>query len=319
MIGALMVMSVGVAVALGWVGWRFWRITKDPMGMAGGTQLMYQVDVEHAFGAERGRDPATIVRDTANAVRGRLAHETVFGSARAYGTVLVVLVPAVGKHDDMDAFERRLSRTGRLEFKLIDDGSPVMDQLAERARRAPLPGVRVEEETWTAKQSGAQHTDHYLAAADRATLEQALQALTAEAPLPADHEILFERRASDWRTYYAFRTAHLDNQDVKDADVTWDESGRPNVSVQFNDGAKLAALSEQAIGHKLAIVLEGVVLMAPVVDGKIPGGRAIITLGSDLDPYALHAEAKDIARTLVRGGLPAPIILESKVTVPALR
>jgi preprotein translocase subunit SecD len=319
MIGALMVLSVGVAAALGWLGVRFWRLTKDPMGMAGGTALLYQVDVAHAFGAERERDPTTIVGDTANAVRGRLAHETVFGSARAFGTEIQVLVPAVGKRDDVDALERRLSRTGRLEFKLVDDGSPVMDELVQRARRASLPGVRVDEESWIAKGSGAQHTDHYLAAADRATLERALQALTAEAPLPADHEILFERRATDWRTYYAFRMAYLDNQDVKDADVSLDEGGRPEVAVQFNDGAKLAALSEQAIGHKLAIVLEGAVVMAPIVEGKIPGGRAIVTLGRHLDPQALRAEAKDIARTLVRGGLPAPIVLESKETVPPLR
>jgi preprotein translocase subunit SecD len=319
MIGALMVMSVGVAVALGWLGWRFWRLTKDPMGVAGGIRLLYRVDVAHAFGAERERDPATIVRDTANAVRGRLAYETVFGSARTKGLELEVLVPAVGKRDDVNAFEHRLSRTGRLELKLVDDGSPVMAELAERARRANVPGVRVEEESWTAHQGGALHTDHYVAAADPDTLARALQAAGAPALLPPDREILLERRASDWRTYYAFRRVYLDNHDVKDADVTWGEDGRPEVAVQFDDAAKLAAVTEEAIGHKLAIVLEGVVRAAPVVEAKIANGRARITNGHNVDEYALRAEAKDLARTLVRGGLPAPIVLESKEAVAPSR
>jgi len=67
------------------------------------------------------------------------------------------------------------------------------------------------------------------------------------------------------------------------------------------------------IGRQLAIVLDSVVYSAPVIQGRIPNGRASITgIGSP-------SEAKQLAITLRAGSLPAPMnIVELRSVGPTL-
>jgi preprotein translocase subunit SecD len=53
-----------------------------------------------------------------------------------------------------------------------------------------------------------------------------------------------------------------------------------------------------------------------VIESKIAGGHARITLGGVADPQQLQQEAKDLVAVLRTGALPAPIRLVSEQTIP---
>jgi len=81
--------------------------------------------------------------------------------------------------------------------------------------------------------------------------------------------------------------------------------------LEFNDeGAKIfEELTEKNVGKILAIYIDGIPISTPVVQEKISGGKAQITGQFTID------EAKNLARNLSAGALPAPITLISQQTV----
>lgn len=88
-------------------------------------------------------------------------------------------------------------------------------------------------------------------------------------------------------------------------------AGAPTVLLHFNDqGAKLfEQITGQNVGKQIAIVLDGQVISAPVVQEAIPGGTAVIS--GQFTP----AEARALVQNLNFGALPVPITLESSNTV----
>jgi preprotein translocase subunit SecD len=69
----------------------------------------------------------------------------------------------------------------------------------------------------------------------------------------------------------------------------------------------------------MAIVLEGEVSSAPVIQTRIGGGRARITLGSNQNYDQSLSEANDLAAVLRAGALPAPVrILEERTVGPTM-
>ncbi|MDZ4164121.1 MAG: protein translocase subunit SecD, partial [Smithellaceae bacterium] len=87
------------------------------------------------------------------------------------------------------------------------------------------------------------------------------------------------------------------------------------ISLKFNaQGAKdFERITGENIRKRLAIVLDGNVHSAPVIEDRIGGGRAVIT-GSFTD-----TEASDLAIVLRAGSLPAPVnILEERTIGPSL-
>ena len=105
---------------------------------------------------------------------------------------------------------------------------------------------------------------------------------------------------------------------VTDASDTFDQSGKPAVSMQMNgQGAKAwEELTGRAYTQKsnIAIVLDDVVYSAPGVStGPISGGRSEISGAFDV------TETKDLANVLRAGKLPAAAdIVQSEVVGPSL-
>jgi SecD/SecF fusion protein len=92
-------------------------------------------------------------------------------------------------------------------------------------------------------------------------------------------------------------------------------SGEVEVSLTFKGKGPMefAHVTGANIGRQLAIVLDSVVYSAPVIQGKIPNGRASITGIGDMN------EAKQLAVTLRAGSLPAPMkIAELRSVGPTL-
>ncbi len=94
-----------------------------------------------------------------------------------------------------------------------------------------------------------------------------------------------------------------------------DRFGDPNVSLKFNSqGAQdFDRITNENIRKKLAIVLDGVVHSAPVIEERISGGQAVIRGNFTME------EARDLAIVLRAGALPAPVnILEERTVGPSL-
>jgi preprotein translocase subunit SecD len=94
-----------------------------------------------------------------------------------------------------------------------------------------------------------------------------------------------------------------------------DRFGEPHVSIKFNaQGAKdFDRITGENVKKRLAIVLDGTVHSAPVIQERISGGQAQITGAFTME------EATDLAIVLRAGALPAPVnILEERTVGPSL-
>ncbi|HPQ45310.1 MAG TPA: protein translocase subunit SecD [Syntrophales bacterium] len=91
--------------------------------------------------------------------------------------------------------------------------------------------------------------------------------------------------------------------------------GEPYVALKFDSqGSRdFDRITAQNVKKRLAIVLDGVVHSAPVIQERISGGNAQITGSFTMD------EARDLAIVLRAGALPAPVkILEQRTVGPSL-
>jgi preprotein translocase subunit SecD len=111
----------------------------------------------------------------------------------------------------------------------------------------------------------------------------------------------------------------LDGRYFKRADVAYDQvTFRPYVSVTFNDeGAKLFEdLTEKNINKRIGIFVGGEFVSAPVVQEKIAGGMAQISMGVTNVEVALN-EANELARSLNAGSIPAPLKKPNELNIGA--
>ncbi len=115
--------------------------------------------------------------------------------------------------------------------------------------------------------------------------------------------------------YYLLGQVLLSGKDLINAEVAPDSLGRMGVSLEFNsEGARLFEnATARLIGKQLAIVLDNVVISAPVVQDRISGGRAQITGRFTAD------EAGRLAIMLKAGALPVAVeIAENRSVGPSL-
>ena len=140
--------------------------------------------------------------------------------------------------------------------------------------------------------------------------------------LPEGDEVLYQRIVDKetGRTrqipFLVKRRAAITGQYLRDARVEIETRfNRPYVSLTFNDqGAKIFdRVTGENVGRRLAIILDDNVYSAPVIQERIPGGRAQIT------GLFTTQEATDLAIVLRAGALPAPVkILEKRTVGPSL-
>ena len=144
----------------------------------------------------------------------------------------------------------------------------------------------------------------------------------AKGKVPEGRDLLFEEKRIGKRTIYTGMVvksgSELSGEDILDAQVSYDQSSldmRPVVSLKFTAmGAKrFADVTGDNIGTRMAIVLGQIIVSDPVIQAKISGGSAQITLGSSQDRAEVEKDARELALILRSGALPAPIqILEER-------
>ncbi len=209
---------------------------------------------------------------------------------------------------------QRLFIPARLEFKVVDDSDQTL------ARLTPLPPEVTLE--WDRYQGpgGALVTAPYLTSSDG----QALRALIREMA-PAERVFAISLgldAAGKYRTFLLHERAGLTGEYVTDARAAFDGSGdspRPYVSVTFNKrGARLfGSLTAGNVSRRLAIVLDGQVDSAPIIQTAITEGVCSIHLGGVKPIQEVLQEAKDLSLLLRSGALAAPVRLIAIERIPA--
>ncbi len=134
-------------------------------------------------------------------------------------------------------------------------------------------------------------------------VETELDALFAEGGL--------EGRDISTLTNY-FYTSGLSGQYLTKSLVEFSDTGnQPRVAVHFNsEGSKiLKTVTGQNIGNLLAIVLDGKIVSAPVIQSEIPNGQAVVSGSFTI------VEAQKLAKNLNYGALPVPIELIGTETI----
>ncbi len=114
--------------------------------------------------------------------------------------------------------------------------------------------------------------------------------------------------------YLVKKVAAITGRDLRNARQTLDENNRPAVGFTLNsEGArKFGKVTGDNIGRRLAIVLDGRVQSAPVIEGRITDDGRIT--GS----FSLQ-EAQDLSLVLRSGALPASLTyLEERTVGPSL-
>jgi protein-export membrane protein SecD len=155
-------------------------------------------------------------------------------------------------------------------------------------------------------------------------IDESIDPLRAlETAIPPDSEILYGKADIDPRTgkakpgrdvYLARKTVSLTGDVITEARMAVDGMrSQYYVVMEFDRrGSKLfGEITTEAVGKRMAIVLDGVVQSAPVIREAITGGRASISGTFTRD------EARDLAISLRSGSLPAPVSVMHEIEVGA--
>jgi SecD/SecF fusion protein len=165
--------------------------------------------------------------------------------------------------------------------------------------------------------------DAYVKAEDKNKLELMLSRPDVQKVIPNNVEFKFQARAQKdpdgnefFVMYLVNKTPELTGGVITDATANIDPStSAPIVSMSMNsEGAtEWARITGANVDKRIAIMLDGGIFSAPVVKGKIPGGRSQIEGMADLN------EAKLLEIVLKAGALPAPVdIIEERSVGPSL-
>lgn len=204
---------------------------------------------------------------------------------------------------DPEKAKELLGRTAQLKFKIVDDEFKGLDSLAGKLP----PEVQLDRAGGVA-----------LVSESRDKIFEVTKGL-----IPPDRELLLGRELlangkQRFRSYVVKASTDISGDDVLDAAATVNQDGmdqQPAVSLRFTTigGKRFEEVTGANVRKRMAIVLDDIVESAPVINGKIPGGSAMITLGGGRDYESKINEANQLAMVLKSGALPASItILEQR-------
>jgi len=176
-----------------------------------------------------------------------------------------------------------------------------------------LPGIRSAEEEQRARNLIATSAQLYLMAVDEAHKSRVTSMSEREAKSYGD---IILPDVNDEEIKYLIRSIPiLDGARVTNAQVAFNQMQQPVISFDLDTlGAEIFGnFTGKNVGNHLAIVLDGKVFSAPVINERIGGGSGQISGNFQLQ------EAQDLAIALRSGALLAPVyVLEKRSVGPSL-
>jgi protein-export membrane protein SecD len=218
---------------------------------------------------------------------------------------IVVQLPGI---KDIERAKDLIGKTAKLEFRMVNDSvAPVTIQ--EWLDKAEKEGITYKK---------GERFSNYLFSLNTFLRKD----------MPEGYELAFERRISQVTNeaetsipYLVESNVPLSGEQIQDAQVQIDQQkNEPYVSLEFKSaGAKIFEdLTAASIGKRMAVVLDGNVYSAPVIQAKIGGGRAQITMGGGGFNKVMK-ESRDLALVLRAGALPVQLdFLEQRSVGPSL-
>jgi len=218
---------------------------------------------------------------------------------------VVIQLPGV---KDIERAKELIGKTAKLEFKMVnDDINPtLLNKWMTESKAAGIEYVR--------GQAFSVYVDkmNELARKD----------------IPNGFELVFQKslnkatnEVEQLTPFVVESGTNLTGDSLQDATVRVDQqNNQPYVSITFKaQGAKIfEKLTGDNVGKRMAIILDGNVYSAPVIQTKIGGGNAQITLGAG-NYNDLLKEARDLSLVLRAGALPVELeFQEQRIVGPSL-
>ena len=172
-----------------------------------------------------------------------------------------------------------------------------------------LPGIKTPDEEQRARELISRAAKLELMAVDEDRSMRVNDLSEAEAASYGD--IILEDALQPQSKHLVNEIPILDGTMLTDAQVGYDQNNRPVINFSLNaQGAQIFGdFTGKSVGKRLAIVLDGKVYSAPVINERIGGGSGQIS-----GNYTT-AEANDLAIALRSGALLAPIYMMEKRSV----
>ena len=208
-----------------------------------------------------------------------------------------IIVDLPGIQDPAAALEL-IGRTAQMDFREV---------LASTGRNIPVEPQRRNYDSDMQFIDAQKRWEDEIAKLSNASADLVARSKTTEGSIVAP--------AEEPGTFYLLGPVVLSGKDLVNAEMNPDSLGRMGVSLEFNsEGARLfEEATARMIGKQLAIVLDNVVISAPVVQDRIAGGRAQITGRFTAE------EAGRLAIMLKAGALPVAVeIAENRSVGPSL-
>ena len=328
-----------------WPSWMPSGIVNLGLDLRGGAHLLAEVEVNDVYEARMDgwwptvRDALRDVRDQVGSVRRQPAQlpyelrvqiENEAGMAAAVQAVRALASNVV-----------TLTGVGQTDIDVTAEGNVLIVQLSEPEREAldlrtlqqSLEIIRTRVDTAgtrepTIQRQGADRILIQVPGIGSATELKALIGTTAklsfnpvvrrgtaEDQTPGPGNISLPSMDEEGVWYTVEEVPVVSGEDLTNAKGDFDQNGRPAVAFQFDvRGARaFGDYTAQNIGAPFAIVLDGEVISAPVIQSHIPGGSGIITGNFSVE------EANRLAVLLSAGALPASMtFLEERTIGPEL-
>jgi preprotein translocase subunit SecD len=172
-----------------------------------------------------------------------------------------------------------------------------------------LPGIKTPEEEQRARKLISRAAKLELMALDE---ERKMRVYTmGEAEAARYGDVILDDAEQEGVKYLVREIPILDGGMLTNAQVAFDQNNRPVINFTLNsEGAQIFGdFTGKNVGNHLAIVLDGKVYSAPVINERIGGGSGQIS-----GNYTVQ-QAQDLAIALRSGALPAPIFMMEKRSV----
>ncbi|GAB4128678.1 MAG: protein translocase subunit SecD [Ignavibacteriales bacterium] len=253
---------------------------------------------------------------------------------------IVVELPGVAKEEEA---KKLLQGSALLEFKLVKEADftiPIMQRIDEilagtsvdSTKKDTTSNKELSKEEFAKKHpffaiaminQQSQFADAFVKESDMAKLNSYLNRDEVKNAIPDNVEFLYSAKPevvqegeNIFRLYLVNKNSELTGGVIVDAQANIDPSTtQAIVNMQMNsEGAReWARITGANIKKRCAIVLDGAVYSAPVIQVKIPNGSSQISGMADMN------EAKLLEIVLKAGALPAPLeLIEERTVGPSL-
>ena len=246
-------------------------------------------------------DDATAIDEHLKTLQGTLVHASEGKYSLAITPEAVAKLKLQAVDQAIETIRNRLDQFGLSEPTVAKQGADKI--LVE------LPGIKTPEEEQRARELISRAAKLELMAVDEDRAMRVNEMSEDEASGYGD-KILEDALAPQVK-HLVHEIAILDGTMLTDAQVGYDQNNNPTINFTLNsEGAQVFGdFTGKSVGKRLAIVLDGKVYSAPVINERIGGGSGQIS-----GNYTT-AEANDLAIALRSGALLAPIYMMEKRSV----